>query len=48
MMILVRLNEDMISLAESPRPVVIEGEEWEEAPEWMDKITSSSTGGSTT
>ncbi len=34
---LARLNEDMISLAESPRPVVIEGEEWEKAPEWMDK-----------
>lgn len=34
---LARLNEDMISLAEAPRPVVIEGEEWEKAPEWMDK-----------
>lgn len=32
-----RLNEDMISLAESPRPVEITGEEWEKAPQWMDK-----------
>jgi len=32
-----RLNEDMISLAEKPIPLVITGKEWEEAPAWMDK-----------
>jgi len=32
-----RLNEDMISVAEDPRPVRINGKEWEEAPAWMDK-----------
>ncbi len=32
-----RLNEDMISLAEIPKPIVINGEEWENAPMWMDK-----------
>ncbi len=32
-----RLNHDMISLAEKPRPVAIIGAEWEDAPEWMDK-----------
>ena len=32
-----RLNEDMISLAEAPAPIKIYGEEWENAPEWMDK-----------
>ena len=31
------LNEDMISLAETPKPIVIKGDEWEKAPEWMDK-----------
>ncbi len=33
----VRLHTDMISLAESPRPLTIIGEEWESAPDWMDK-----------
>ncbi len=32
-----RLNNDMVSLAESPKPITIVGEEWEKAPEWMDK-----------
>lgn len=32
-----KLNEDMISLAESPKPIQIKGKEWEKAPEWMDK-----------
>ncbi len=32
-----RLNEDMVSLAENPKPIEIIGEEWENAPEWMDK-----------
>ena len=32
-----RLNEDMISTAEDPRPVEINGKEWQEAPAWMDK-----------
>ncbi len=32
-----RLNEDMISTAEDPRPIQIKGKEWEEAPAWMDK-----------
>ena len=32
-----RLNEDMISLAEKPKPIEINGEEWESAPNWMDK-----------
>lgn len=31
------LNDDMISLKEDPRPILIQGEEWEKAPEWMDK-----------
>lgn len=34
---IVQLNEDMISLAEAPRTLTIIGEEWEKAPEWMDK-----------
>lgn len=33
----VRLNDDMISVAEEPKPIVINGKEWENAPEWMDK-----------
>jgi hypothetical protein len=33
----VRLQTDMISLAESPRPIIIHGAEWENAPDWMDK-----------
>lgn len=32
-----RLNEDMISLAEQPRPITITGEAWANAPKWMDK-----------
>ena len=32
-----KLNEDMISLAETPKAITIEGEEWENAPQWMDK-----------
>jgi arabinoxylan arabinofuranohydrolase len=32
-----RLNEDMISLAETPRPLEINGKEWQDAPQWMDK-----------
>lgn len=32
-----RLNEDMISLAEEPRLIKINGNEWEAAPKWMDK-----------
>ncbi len=32
-----RLNEDMISTAEDPRPIEINGKEWQEAPAWMDK-----------
>ena len=31
------LNDDMISTAETPKPIVIEGELWEKAPKWMDK-----------
>jgi len=32
-----KLNEDMISLAETPQVIQINGKEWENAPEWMDK-----------
>ncbi len=32
-----RLNNDMISLAETPRAIQITGEEWKTAPSWMDK-----------
>jgi len=32
-----RLNEDMISLSEKPRPLQINGQEWQDAPLWMDK-----------
>lgn len=32
-----KLNEDMISLAETPKRIQINGEEWKNAPEWMDK-----------
>lgn len=31
------LNEDMISLAEKPKPITINGIAWEKAPVWMDK-----------
>lgn len=32
-----RLNEDMISLSETPKPITIIGDEWKNAPYWMDK-----------
>ncbi|MEP3838604.1 MAG: family 43 glycosylhydrolase [Algibacter sp.] len=32
-----KLNDDMVSLAETPRPILITGKAWENAPEWMDK-----------
>ncbi len=32
-----KLNDDMISLAETPKAITISGEEWEKAPKWMDK-----------
>ncbi|MFC2110293.1 family 43 glycosylhydrolase [Bacteroidota bacterium] len=32
-----KLNNDMISLSEEPRPIKISGKEWEQAPRWMDK-----------
>lgn len=32
-----QLNDDMISVAETPKPIVINGEAWEKAPKWMDK-----------
>ncbi len=32
-----RLNDNMISVAETPRPIIINGEEWKKAPHWMDK-----------
>jgi len=32
-----KLNDDMISLAEAPRPLEVIGSQWEAAPEWMDK-----------
>jgi hypothetical protein len=32
-----KLNPDMISLAENPKPIKIIGEEWATAPKWMDK-----------
>lgn len=31
------LNDDMISLAEQPKRIIINGKEWNEAPDWMDK-----------
>ena len=31
------LNENMISLAEDPKPIKINGDLWEDAPGWMDK-----------
>ncbi|MCH8539784.1 MAG: family 43 glycosylhydrolase [Opitutales bacterium] len=34
---LARLREDMMGLAEDPKPITIRGREWEEAPSWMDK-----------
>lgn len=33
----VKLNDDMISLAEKPKPITISGEQWKKAPHWMDK-----------
>ena len=32
-----KLNEDMISVAETPKPIQIIGNAWEKAPHWMDK-----------
>ncbi|UMB54143.1 family 43 glycosylhydrolase [Lutibacter sp. A64] len=32
-----KLNEDMISVAETPKPIKINGQEWKNAPHWMDK-----------
>ncbi|WP_435414356.1 family 43 glycosylhydrolase [Polaribacter aestuariivivens] len=32
-----KLNDDMISLAEQPKLIKINGKEWENAPRWMDK-----------
>lgn len=32
-----KLNEDMISLAEQPKPIRITGKQWQNAPKWMDK-----------
>lgn len=32
-----KLADDMISLAEDPKAIIIEGEKWENAPDWMDK-----------
>lgn len=32
-----KLNTDMISLAETPKLIKINGKEWENAPKWMDK-----------
>lgn len=31
------LNDNMISLAEAPQPITINGQEWNNAPIWMDK-----------
>ncbi|WP_418263698.1 family 43 glycosylhydrolase [Flavobacterium faecale] len=32
-----KMNDNMMSLAETPKPIQIKGEAWENAPEWMDK-----------
>ncbi|MEN8965274.1 MAG: family 43 glycosylhydrolase [Polaribacter sp.] len=32
-----KLNEDMISVAETPKPIQIIGDAWNKAPHWMDK-----------
>lgn len=32
-----KLNENMISLAEKPKLIIINGKEWENSPKWMDK-----------
>ncbi|MFI3321785.1 MAG: family 43 glycosylhydrolase [Rikenellaceae bacterium] len=32
-----KLNDDMISLAQEPREIIIEGKEWENEPDWVDK-----------
>ncbi|MFI3277460.1 MAG: carbohydrate-binding protein [Rikenellaceae bacterium] len=34
---IVRLGEDMISVDEKPRPIIINGAEWEQEPGWLDK-----------
>lgn len=33
----VKLNDDMVSLAEKPKHIVINGDTWANAPEWQDK-----------
>ncbi|CAM3603901.1 family 43 glycosylhydrolase [Elizabethkingia occulta] len=35
--LIARLNDDMTSLAEKPKPIIITGKEWEKADGWMDK-----------
>ncbi len=32
-----KLNEDMVSVAETPKPIQIIGDAWKNAPHWMDK-----------
>jgi hypothetical protein len=32
-----KLNDDMVSVAEKPKPIQIDGDAWKNAPEWMDK-----------
>lgn len=32
-----KLNNDMISVSETPKPIQVFGSEWENAPHWMDK-----------
>ncbi|WP_219930510.1 family 43 glycosylhydrolase [Polaribacter aquimarinus] len=32
-----KLNDDMISISETPKPIQINGKAWENAPHWMDK-----------
>lgn len=32
-----KLNDDMISITETPKPIQIHGEVWDNAPHWMDK-----------
>lgn len=32
-----RLNNDMVSIAEEPKSIMIYGKAWEDAPHWMDK-----------
>jgi len=32
-----KINEDMISLTESTKPIIINGKQWEDSPKWQDK-----------